>query len=477
MSEREIMGEEEWERQKNLEKTIVARKDGPKKILAPWILDFIKNHALSSPKEIYGWLIGRENPEGDLIVLTAVACQRYQLQTYIGAAPDPREVQELSSSLPHGVGMIGIYHSHPADIFHSSVDDRTLQNLARYYPKMISAVTNSNSSDDDDQNKTRWFQLSSEKKSTNEIEMTEEMSPIEHFNSINTYCHLSIDLMIPISGMINQALLKYLMGNFENIWAQGQFSFLAESSKKRNRYMNNQSKRGIPPLETSKDLFENEVIKLKSSHSLGNLPQNTLKRMFKKKSSIFVNLTCSNTQTYEEMLSNEVIQLQGDVFFSFRQILNSQNAEIQEEMITKIKAEVMDLMIQSISRCIFKGISPTILEIIAPVPIQLPYPGLTMMLNVMNRHIPSFIEGIHAFKNSLNELTPLKAEYFPNHDQIFQQDDNILQSMFKRAKYLIFSGKALESCEILYVLQHIYNIRGNFEKRDEVSQIIHMIQQ
>ncbi|WP_371805147.1 Mov34/MPN/PAD-1 family protein [Candidatus Lokiarchaeum ossiferum] len=477
MSEREIMGEEEWDRQKNLEKKIITRKDGPKKIIAPWILDFIKNHALSSPKEIYGWLIGRENPEGDLIVLTAVACQRYQLQTYIGAAPDPREVQELSSSLPHGVGMIGIYHSHPADIFHSSVDDRTLQNLARYYPKMISAVTNSNSSEDDEQNKTRWFQLSSEEKSTNEIEMTEEISPIEHFNSINTYCHLSIDLMLPISGMINQVLLKHLMGNFEHIWSNGQFSFLIESTKKRKRYVDHQSKRGIPPLETSKELFENEVIKLKSSHSLGNLPQNTLKRMFKKKSSIFIDLSCSNTNISKKMSSNKEIQLQGDIYFSFHQILNSQKAEIQEDMIAKIKAEVMDLMIQSVSRCIFEGKTPRNLKIIAPVPIQLPYPGLSMMLNVMNRHIPSFIDKINAFKNTLDGLSPLAAEYFPNHDQIFQQDDNIMQSMFKRAKYLIFSGKAIESCEILYVLQDIYNIRGNFEKRDEVSQIIQMIQQ
>ena len=477
MSEREIMGEEEWERQKSMEKTIVSRNMGPQKIIAPWILDFIKHHALTSSKEIYGWLIGRENPKGDIIVLTAVACQRYQMQTSIGAAPDPREVQELSSALPNGVGMIGIYHSHPADIFHSSVDDRTLQNLARYYPNMISSVTNSVSLYNEENHRTRLYQLSLGKKITHEIEMTEQIAPLEHFNNINTYCQLSIDLNLPISGMINQILLKYLLGEFETIWKQSQFSFLTENSKKRLSYLKNQGKQDIPPLETSKNLFENDLLKIKSTHSPSDLPKNTLKRLFKKKTSIFIDLSCSNTQNSEESPSNDIIHLHGKIYFSFHQIINSKKAENQEQMISKIKAEVMDLMIQSISRSIFEGKTLNSLEIIAPSPILLPYPGLPMMLNVIDRNILSITESLLKFQNYLKESSLLKADYFPNHDQIFQQDDNKLQSMFKRAKYLIFSGKMSESYAILMILHNIYNVRGNFEKRDEISNFIQIIQQ
>ncbi len=107
-----------------------------------WIEEFIKAHARTSSKEIYGWLVGHEIPAGDLLVVSAIACERYTTQHEVGARPDTREIQELASSMPQGIGFVGIYHSHPGDVFHSTTDDETAISMARLYPRVLSAVTN-----------------------------------------------------------------------------------------------------------------------------------------------------------------------------------------------------------------------------------------------------------------------------------------------------------------------------------------------
>ncbi|MDH5403204.1 MAG: hypothetical protein OEY49_11985, partial [Candidatus Heimdallarchaeota archaeon] len=40
------------------------------------------------------------------------------------------------------ISNLGIYHSHPKGVFHSNTDDKTLINMARNYPDIISIVTN-----------------------------------------------------------------------------------------------------------------------------------------------------------------------------------------------------------------------------------------------------------------------------------------------------------------------------------------------
>lgn len=114
-----------------------------------WIEDFIQAHARTTSKEIYGWLVGHETAAGDLLVVSAIACERYTTQHEVGARPDVREIQELASALPQGIGFVGIYHSHPGEVFHSSTDDETALSMARLYPRVLSAVTNGSI--------TRWY--------------------------------------------------------------------------------------------------------------------------------------------------------------------------------------------------------------------------------------------------------------------------------------------------------------------------------
>lgn len=103
----------------------------------------IKNQALLSDEEIYGWLIGYQknhNPH----VLSIFECKKFEQQTLISAIPHAQEFQEISSVLPQGIGPIGIYHSHPfsSEVFHSHTDDSTLISLSKQFPNSISIVTN-----------------------------------------------------------------------------------------------------------------------------------------------------------------------------------------------------------------------------------------------------------------------------------------------------------------------------------------------
>ena len=106
-------------------------------------VNVIKNQALSSENEIYGWLIGYQKDK-ILNVLTIIECKRFEQQSLISAVPHSQEFQEISSVMPQGIGPIGIYHSHPfsSEIFHSHTDDSTLLSLSNQFPNCVSIVTN-----------------------------------------------------------------------------------------------------------------------------------------------------------------------------------------------------------------------------------------------------------------------------------------------------------------------------------------------
>lgn len=107
------------------------------------VLNFIKKQAILSEDEIYGWLIGYQKNNIPYII-TALDCQNYLQQSVINAIPDPLEIQKIGGLMPHGIGIIGIYHSHPfsGKVFHSHIDDETLLSLSKQLPNCISIVTN-----------------------------------------------------------------------------------------------------------------------------------------------------------------------------------------------------------------------------------------------------------------------------------------------------------------------------------------------
>ena len=107
------------------------------------LIDAIKNHALSSKNEIYGWLIGYKS-KNDINVIAFFECLQYEQQTMAIAIPNAKEFQEISSILPQGIGPVGIYHSHPFSdvVAHSNLDNHTLLSLANQFPNCISIVTN-----------------------------------------------------------------------------------------------------------------------------------------------------------------------------------------------------------------------------------------------------------------------------------------------------------------------------------------------
>ena len=106
-------------------------------------ISIIKDQAMQSENEIYGWLIGYQK-EDIPHVLTIIECKRFEQQSLISAIPHAQEFQELSSMMSQGIGPIGIFHSHPfsSEVFHSHTDDSTLLSLSNQFPRCVSIVTN-----------------------------------------------------------------------------------------------------------------------------------------------------------------------------------------------------------------------------------------------------------------------------------------------------------------------------------------------
>ncbi|MHA1303062.1 MAG: Mov34/MPN/PAD-1 family protein [Candidatus Heimdallarchaeaceae archaeon] len=106
------------------------------------VISAIERHArFFKGVEIYGWLLGYDKNE-ELVILASIPCKMYKAQNEIRAEPSNEEVMEISKNIPKGIGIVGIYHSHPNKVFHSATDDLTVRQFASIYPHFLSIVTN-----------------------------------------------------------------------------------------------------------------------------------------------------------------------------------------------------------------------------------------------------------------------------------------------------------------------------------------------
>ncbi len=188
-----------------------------------WIEEFIKAHARTSSKEIYGWLVGHETPSGDLLVVSAIACERYTTQHEVGARPDTLEIQELASSLPQGIGFVGIYHSHPGEVFHSSTDDETAISMARLYPRLLSAVTNGSI--------TKWYRYEGGKKLA-EFEPSRSIDAGGRIQLIRTEATVEYTARVDASKPIIPQMSSILLDGFRAGWPGATIEFCQVSGIK-----------------------------------------------------------------------------------------------------------------------------------------------------------------------------------------------------------------------------------------------------
>ena len=125
-------------------------------VVDPVVERYITSRAIEASSqaghEVYGWLVGYDDREGNIYVLGVMDCFSYVAQSRIEATPDPEEFQLASSAVIQGMGLVGIYHTHPSGVFHSEIDNITLNSLSRMYPGAVSVVTNGR--------ETRYYQKS-----------------------------------------------------------------------------------------------------------------------------------------------------------------------------------------------------------------------------------------------------------------------------------------------------------------------------
>ena len=106
------------------------------------IFKAIEKHAIEfKGREIYGWLLGYDDGT-NLKVIASVPCKMYKIQNEVRAEPSTEEAFEIVKNIPKGIGIIGIYHSHPNKVYHSVTDDLTVKQYANMYPHFLSIVTN-----------------------------------------------------------------------------------------------------------------------------------------------------------------------------------------------------------------------------------------------------------------------------------------------------------------------------------------------
>ena len=187
-------------------------------IISQSLIEVIKDQARSSYDEIYGWLIGYS--KNNIPHILAISeCKRFEQQTPISAIPHAQEFQELSSTMPQGIGPIGIYHSHPASsrLFHSHKDDNTLVSLTNQFENCVSIVTNGE--------EINFYQMGKEKK-TREVKVEFNDPEVSDFIlvAINEKFNFRVsNNLFKDSNKINYIKIKIqniLIDSFQNHWSE-----------------------------------------------------------------------------------------------------------------------------------------------------------------------------------------------------------------------------------------------------------------
>ncbi len=190
----------------------------------PLVWDFIPANAREFKAEVYGWLLGYYADNGEPVILGAYDCQKFVEQTLISAIPDPKQYHEVTVSLPNGIGVLGMYHSHPAgsNIFHSHIDDSTVLDYTSLASNFISIVTNGSD--------VQCFMLVDKKdRKLKKIEPQRKLQKLPP----STHFRVNLNLRLPVAGSPVEAhnITSHLADMFHNDWGKRAFLTLGSKNK------------------------------------------------------------------------------------------------------------------------------------------------------------------------------------------------------------------------------------------------------
>ena len=403
-----------------------------KVMINPWVRKFLESHARSYKKEVYGWLIGYEDNQKNQYIISTIPCQRYIEQEYAHATPDPIEFQEIGAFLPHGLGIIGIYHSHPDSVFHSGTDDSTLQNFTRMYPNMISGVTNGD--------ETRWFCLKNG--IIEDIEVVYQKSPSEYrFLLLFTQIHLNFSVLSnkPIIPQLISKITDNFHSSFSQIVISQHDSSLLDTLQSESMVI----LRSDMNLTMEKDVnamhFDVNAFSTSKTHA-----------------KLTINIADHTSEKDGHPLQVH-FGLVGVLF------LSSRNYESEESLREHIRSELFDECLSYVSRGYFNVVSESVIEYKIPSSVLFFYPNCVLKIRLL-------VDNINALKRSLAENQIKKLE------KLVEIEDSLLISLRKKFVSLYRAGKTELGKSSLFSLKKIYELRGQNEKVENIKSVMQLLE-
>ncbi len=446
-------------------------------LVAPWIPEFIKKHAKSSVKEIYGWLIGGETKKNGLIVYSAISCHRYLHQTSIGAIPDTKEMQDISAALPQGLGVIGIYHSHPGDIFHSHTDDQTLENFTRFYPKMLSAVTNRDVFEDERKNRTRWYQFSPKLGKTREIHIKTHKISNHDRNTTQILGILKMDLLCPCRPNVNQYIIQSILQNYSSIWNQARISFSKRNSPHTGYAFNKESDLSHSPKNSNENsLLLTEMDYPKFFHELKHTQTPVISLQY---TSTSVETRADQIKSSDPIFNIRIHGQMGIILnlhdFSSRIRQLASWTAISDYLASEFRDEIMRKIARSV---LAPGTNPSQMSILFEQPMSIPYPGVSLKIDQFLLDFPALIDSHRKYQEQALSNIPEFEKYLLSHiSNISDSALGILRSWEKRAITLFLTGMKTESHALLKLLLDIYTHQKRIEAIERISNQLAILNQ
>jgi len=122
-----------------------------KVIVTPWIKQFIEKSPDISRGSACGWLIGFQSSTDQTVILSAISASRYADTDSDFRLPDIRELEEIISSIPSTLKIVGMYHFKPGFKLKVTSPSGIPEKHYKPYQDKIICATNTET--------TKWYQI------------------------------------------------------------------------------------------------------------------------------------------------------------------------------------------------------------------------------------------------------------------------------------------------------------------------------
>ncbi len=173
--------------------------------------------------------------------------------------------------------------------------------------------------------------------------------------------------------------------------------------------------------------------------------------------------------------NRKINQITGEIPVLGILMINKENLELNlQSTLNKIKIEIKDNLIITVSKSVLKYFYSSGLKFVSPDPIVLLYPpSMLLKIRILLKKTEIIIR---QFNNEIVENLNLRKENLPDTLKVIELEDSMLNSLFKRIVAIARADRKTLSKFLLQSLAKFHEIRGQQKESEKILNVMSFIE-